>query len=226
MGMETTAGSFALAGSVVPGNAEVVQRLVDAGLIIIGKASLSEWAYYKGENIPCGWNAMGGQVHQPYIIGGVDPNDTPGGQTSPGGSSSASGTTVAAGFAPLSIGTETCGSITMPADRASLYAIKPTTLNGGIVSGKGVIPISHNFDSSGPMAKSAWDVAACLDVMVDPGKTNGIPEGGYISCLKDPSWANLRIGYVDPELFYFPEPPDGIASWPSGVKEQMVRGLA
>ncbi|KAF2094314.1 amidase family protein [Rhizodiscina lignyota] len=222
MGMDTTAGSLALSGSVVPGNAVVTQRLVDAGLIIIGKASLSEWAYYKGENIPCGWNAVSGQAHSPYIVGGVDPNDAPGGQTSPGGSSAGSATSVAAGFAPLSIGSETCGSLTMPADRAALYTIKPTTLDGGIVSGKGVIPISKNFDSTGPMTKCVWDEAVCLDAMVEPSKAIGKPEGGYVSCLKDPSWGSLRIGYVEPAPYYHHEPPVGFASFPPGTKEQMV----
>jgi amidase len=225
MGMDTTAGSLALAGSVVPGNAVVAQQLVDAGLIIIGKASLSEWAYYKGDNIPCGWNAIGGQTHSPYIIGGVDPKDALAGQTSPGGSSSGSGTSIAAGFAPLSIGSETSGSLTLPADRAALYTIKPTTLDGGIVSGKGVVPVSHNFDTTGPMTKSVWDEAVCLDIMVDEGKATGRPAGGYVSCLKDPGWSDLRVGYLEPKDYFPSEKRAGFFSWPANTKEQVVRSM-
>lgn len=218
MGMDTTCGSLALKGSLIKGNATVVQNLLNAGAIVIGKTNLSEWAYVKG-NILCGWSAVGGQTQSPYIRGGVQPDDTWAGHSNPGGSSSGSATSVAAGFAPLSIGTETCGSLVNPGNRAALYTIKPTTLNGGIVSQQGIVPVSHNFDSAGPMTKCVHDLAACLDIIVDTSKAIDRPNGGYLSCIEDAGWAELKVGYVHPEMFL---QPDHLVKWEPGTKEQTV----
>jgi amidase len=106
---------------------------------------------------------------------------------------------VAAGFAPISIGTETDGSLNMPAIRAALYTIKPTI---GIVSGAGVVPISPFADSAGPMAKCARDIGALLDVLVDETKTQK-PLSGYESCMVE-SFAGLRIGPLNPEIWKWP----------------------
>lgn len=216
--MDTTCGSFALKDSVVVGNSGVVQKLLDAGLIIIGKANLSEWAYLKGD-ILSGWSAVGGQTQSPYIVGGVEPGDSVSGHSNPGGSSSGSATSVAAGFAPLSIGSETGGSLCSPGNRAALYTIKPTTLDCGIVSQEGMVPISHNFDSAGPMTKCMYDLAACMDIIVETSKASGKPEGGYLSAIKNVSWENIKIGYVDMEKLL---PSEDIVKWEPGTKEQMV----
>jgi amidase len=99
----------------------------------------------------------------------------------------------------VSIGTETDGSLNMPAIRAALYTIKPTI---GIVSGAGIIPISPFADSAGPMAKCARDIGALLDVLVDETKTQK-PLRGYESCMTD-SFAGFRIGSLDPQIWRWP----------------------
>lgn len=176
--MDTTCGSLALVGSITPGNARIIDRLVDAGAIILGKASLSEWAYFKGEGIPCGWNAVLGQGQSPYVRGGWQPNDTPLGHSTPGGSSSGSAISVAAGFAPIAIGSETCGSLVNPSDRAALYTLKPSP---GLVSQQGIVPISHTFDTAGPMTKCVADLAVLMDIMMEP------------STVSSSSWAGPEL---------------------------------
>jgi amidase len=106
---------------------------------------------------------------------------------------------VAAGFAPISIDTETDGSLNMPATRTALYTIKPTI---GIISGADIIPISPFADSAGLMAKCAHDIGALLDVLVDKEKTQK-PLRGYESCMAE-SFAGLRIGSLDPERWKWP----------------------
>ncbi|RDW76971.1 amidase signature (AS) enzyme-5 [Coleophoma cylindrospora] len=190
----TTAGCYALVGSRVASSAPVVDRLVKAGAIILGKANLSEFAWFKGNGIPSGWSALGGQTQSPYVKGGVQPDDTFSGHSNPGGSSSGSAVSVAAGLVTVSIGTETDGSIVFPGTRAGLFCLKPTI---GIVSQDGVIPISKLSDSVGPLAKSTRDVAIMLDAMVDPSTTT-IPEKGYSSYLST-RWKGLKVGAVDVE---------------------------
>lgn len=156
--MNTTAGGFALLGSVVPGDAPVTAKLRKAGVIVIGKANLSQYANFKDpagtEN---GWSARGGQTQSAYVVGGF----AAGGD--PCGSSSGSGVGVSAGFAAAALGSETDGSIICPSNRAALYGIK---MSVGLSSRTGVIPISSTQDTTGPMAKSAYDAALILENMV------------------------------------------------------------
>jgi amidase len=98
---------------------------------------------------------------------------------------------VSAGYAPVSIGTETCGSLTCPASRAALYTIKPSI---GLVSQHGIVPISHTCDTAGPMGKTAFDIAALLDVLTDTDAP-GRPDGGYTNSL-DGSWADIKVAAV------------------------------
>ena len=121
---------------------------------------------------------------------------------------------VAAGFAPVSIGTETIGSLLMPADRAALYTIKPTL---GLISQRGIVPISNLCDSAGPMAKSSRDVGQLLDVLMDHNKTI-IPEGGYLSVMSG-LWGNIRVGVLEPEAWYHSEQ---IVKPGKSATEQMV----
>ena len=107
-------GSFALLGSVVPGDATVTARLREAGAIILGKASLSEWANFRGV-VPSGFSGRGGQATCPYYPL-VDPS----------GSSSGSGIATAIGLATASLGSETDGSIVSPSSRNNIVGIKPT----------------------------------------------------------------------------------------------------
>ncbi|KUJ21855.1 amidase family protein [Mollisia scopiformis] len=162
-----------------------------------------------------GWSAVGGQTQSAYVRGGFRDDDTGGGHSNPGGSSSGSAVAVAAGFCPISIGTETTGSLIMPADRSALYTIKPTVK---LIPQDGIIPISFEADSAGPMTKSVLDLANLLDILVDPSKTT-IPEGGYKSAVTG-SWDGIRVGWVEPETWLFPHE---IVKYEKDVTDQMLR---
>jgi amidase len=106
------------------------------------------------------------------------------------------------------------GSLVMPSDRAALYTIKPTLK---IVSQDGIIPISPEADSAGPMTKSVMDLANLLDVLVDPSKTT-VPNGGYAECVTG-SWEGIRVGVVGPEEWLFPHE---IVKFEKAAHDQMV----
>ena len=132
----------------------------------------------------------------------------------PGGSSSGPAAGVAAGYAPVSIGSETNGSLVLPANRAALYTLKPTI---GAVSTTGIIPICRFCDTAGPMTKNVRDLANIMDIIVDRTSA-AVPDGGYISAVTG-AWKGLRVGTVDPEVWKFSDE----ARKPSGdAEEQMV----
>ncbi|KAK4182338.1 amidase signature domain-containing protein [Podospora australis] len=215
-GLDTTAGSFALVGSRPRENAVIVTKLLEAGAIIIAKASLSEFCWWKGISLINGWNAIRGQAQSPYVRGGVQMDDVScAGHSNPLGSSSGSATSTAAGYAPASIGTETFGSLVLPAGRTSLFSLKPTR---GIVSTHGIVPISRFGDAPGPMAKTTAEVAVLLDVLVDASKTR-VPENGYASCVTG-SWEGLRIGALDPNVWKFP--PQFRKVLDPGMEQQLI----
>jgi len=149
-GLPTTAGSPALL-SAFPDDAFLVGRLRDAGAVILGKANLSEWANFRSTHSTSGWSTLGGQTVNPYAL-----------DRNPSGSSSGSAVAVAAGLAPLAIGTETDGSIVCPASACGIVGIKPTN---GMISRRGIVPISPVQDTAGPMAASVADAAALLSVL-------------------------------------------------------------
>ncbi|KAF8992753.1 amidase signature domain-containing protein [Cyathus striatus] len=149
-GMNTTAGSFSLLGSVVPDDAGVVKRLRRAGAIILGKANLSEFAHFRG-NLASGWSGRGGQNTAAYFPG-LDPC----------GSSSGSGVAASIGLATVMLGSETDGSITCPTSHNNLVGIKPTV---GLTSRAGVVPISSHQDTIGPLTRSMTDAAIVLSVI-------------------------------------------------------------
>jgi len=157
--MLTSAGSFALAGQPAAEDAFIVEKLRRAGAVILGKSNLSEWANYRDSHATSGWSARGGQTHNPYVL-----------DRNPCGSSSGSAVAVAAGLAVAAIGTETDGSILCPAAATGIVGLKPTL---GLVSRAGIVPISHNQDTAGPMARSVADAAALLSVIAgsDPRDT-------------------------------------------------------
>jgi amidase len=154
-GMPTTAGSWALAGST-PGDAFIAQRLKAAGAITIGKANLSEWANFRSGPSSSGWSGIGGQTNMPYVL-----------DRNPCGSSSGSGVVAAADLAVAAVGTETDGSIVCPSGANGDVGIKPTL---GLWSRAGVIPISSNQDTAGPIARNVTDAAVLLGAAtgVDP----------------------------------------------------------
>jgi len=144
----TTAGSLALKDNVTNRDAPLVKRLTDAGMVILGKTNLSEWANIRSNHSISGWSAVGGTVRNPYVL-----------DRSACGSSSGSGAAVAAYLAPAAIGTETDGSITCPAAINGLVGLKPTV---GLVSRTHIVPISHSQDTAGPMTRTVTDAALVL----------------------------------------------------------------
>lgn len=148
--LPTTAGSRALLDSR-PDDAEITRRLRDAGAIVLGKANLSEWANFRGSASSSGWSGVGGQTANPYVL-----------DRNPCGSSSGSGAGVAAALAQVAIGTETDGSIVCPAGANGVVGLKPTL---GLVSRTGIVPISAEQDTAGPMARHAVDAALVLEVL-------------------------------------------------------------
>ena len=150
--MQTAAGSLGLVGTPARRDSTVAANLRDAGAVILGKTTLSEWANFRGFSSTSGWSGRGGQCNNPYAI-----------DRNPCGSSSGSGAAASASFAAVSIGTETDGSIVCPANANGVVGIKPTV---GLVSRAGVVPISHTQDTVGPHTRTVADAAAVLGAIV------------------------------------------------------------
>ncbi|HEU4726882.1 MAG TPA: amidase family protein, partial [Kofleriaceae bacterium] len=159
--LPTTAGSVALAGSIPPADAFITRRLRDAGAVILGKATLTEFANFIALNMPSGYSSLGGYGFNPY-----DPRPAPNSDgrpvLTPGGSSSGPGIAVAANLTALAIGTETSGSILSPSSSNGVVGIKPTL---GLVSRTGILPITSQQDTAGPIARSVTDAAILLGVI-------------------------------------------------------------
>ncbi|WP_199432504.1 amidase [Qaidamihabitans albus] len=149
--MATTAGSRALTGARPLRDAHLVRRLRAAGAVVLGKANLSEWANFRSTNATSGWSAVGGQTHNPHVL-----------DRNPCGSSSGSAAAVAASLAQVAIGTETNGSIVCPAGATGVVGHKPSL---GLVSRTGVVPISAEQDTAGPIARHVVDAAITLGVL-------------------------------------------------------------
>jgi len=197
-GMPTTAGSWALAGST-PEDAFIVRRLKAAGAIIIGKANLSEWANFRSGPSSSGWSGIGGQTSMPYVL-----------DRNPCGSSSGSGVAAAADLAVAAVGTETDGSIVCPSGANGDVGLKPTL---GLWSRAGVVPISANQDTAGPIARNVTDAAVLLGAAtgVDPRDAATAAQAGHASTNYRPflnanALRGARIGVwrngplSDPEL--------------------------
>jgi amidase len=185
-GMPTTAGSWALAGSM-PSDAFIAQRLKAAGAIVIGKANLSEWANFRSAPSSSGWSGIGGQTNMPNVL-----------DRNPCGSSSGSGVSSAADLAVAAVGTETDGSIVCPSGANGDVGIKPTL---GLWSRAGVVPISANQDSAGPIARNVTDAAVLLGAAtgVDPSDAATADQAGhaftdYTQFLNAHALQGARIG--------------------------------
>ncbi len=159
--MPTTAGSVALEGSVPPDDAFITRKLRQAGAIILGKATLTEYANFLTTGMPAGYSSLGNYGFNPY-----DPRPLPGGDGRPvlstGGSSSGSGIGVNANLVTVAVGTETSGSILSPASANGVVGIKPTV---GLISRDGIIPITADQDTAGPIARTVTDAAILLGVL-------------------------------------------------------------
>src|SRR5580700_7011800 len=151
--MATTAGSLALARSLRPADAPLAGRLRAAGAIVLGKANLSEWANFRSTRSSSGWSGLGGQTRNAYAR-----------DRNPSGSSAGSAVAAAASFCAAAIGTETNGSILSPSSLNGLVGLKPTV---GLVSGKGVVPISPRQDTAGPMCRTVADAAVMAAIIAE-----------------------------------------------------------
>lgn len=156
LGMPTSAGSRVLQGNFPARDAFLIERLRGAGLILLGKTNLTEFANFVTLEMPNGYSSVGGQVLNPHG------HDSKGKGLDVGGSSSGSAAAIAAGFAPLSVGTETSGSILHPANQNGISGIKPTV---GAVSRRGIVPISGSQDTAGPLSSTVQDCALLLEVL-------------------------------------------------------------
>ncbi|KAL3522453.1 hypothetical protein ACH5RR_015287 [Cinchona calisaya] len=189
--LNTTAGSYALLGSKVPRDAGVVEKLRNAGAIIFGKASMSEWYKFRSLNgVPNGWCARAGQGVNPYVQ-----------SETPCGSSSGSAISVAANMVAVSLGTETYSSIICPADHNSVVGFKPTV---GLTSRAGVIPMAPRWDTVGTICRTVSDAVYLLNVIVGFDTRDAetieasifIPEGGYKKFLNKDGLKRKRLGIV------------------------------
>lgn len=184
----TTAGSLALMGAPAAQDAALVTRLRKAGVVVLGKTNLSEWADFRSSHASSGWTGRGGQTRNPYAL-----------DRNPCGSSSGSAAAVAAGLVPVAVGTETDGSIICPASMNGIVGIKPTL---GLVSRSGIVPISHNQDTAGPMARNVTDAAMLLSAMAgsdphDPATADADKHATDYTHFLDPNGLRgKRIGVV------------------------------
>ena len=215
--MLTTAGSLALEGAPAPRDAFVVERLRQAGVVILGKTNLSEWANFRSLKSTSGWSARGGLVRNPYVL---DRNAC--------GSSSGTGAAIAASLAAAGVGTETDGSIVCPSSANALVGIKPTV---GLVSRSGIVPISHSQDTAGPMARTVADAAALLGAMtgVDPRDpaTEGAPASApadYVAALNVNALQGARIGVARAQFFGYSPPADRLID--AAIAEMRAKGAA
>ena len=189
--MPTTAGAVVFEDNDT-GDAFITQKLKEHGALILGKANLSEWAYFFCGDCPSGYSAVGGQTLNPY---GRKIHDT-------GGSSSGSGVAMAANFAVAAVGSETSGSILSPSSSNSVVGLKPTI---GLLSRGGIIPISSTLDTPGPMTRSVIDNAILLQAMTgldedDAAAVNlKAASTDYVNGLKDVEasayLSEKRLGY-------------------------------
>jgi amidase len=202
--MMTTAGSLALAGAKPPKDAFIVERLREAGVVILGKTNLSEWANFRSTHSSSGWSGRGGQTRNPYAL-----------DRNPSGSSSGSGAAIAANLAAAAVGTETDGSIVSPSSNNSLVGIKPTL---GLLSRSGIVPIAHSQDTAGPMTRTVADAAALLGAMVGADPADAATkesarrgERDYTKALDPNGLKGARIGVVRDKLFGYSPAADQLA---------------
>jgi amidase len=237
--MPTTGGALAFDGFVPPYEATVVKRLRDAGAVIIAKTSMTElanWVAGPPTPMPGGYNAITGFGLNPY-----DPRRDPRDATFDGrpvllvgGSSSGIGTT--ANFWAANVGTETSGSLLVPANLTMLATIKPTV---GRISRFGIIPITADQDTAGPMARTIADAAILLGVLEDPEPDpkdpvkpcQPPPNRDYTRFLDPGALAGARIGI--PRAFYYEritppgstEPRGGLEAEQASVMREAIEVL-
>ncbi|KAI1420240.1 amidase signature enzyme [Xylaria sp. FL1777] len=189
LGMPTTVGSHVFSKQKATRNAPVVEQFLENGLIILGKGNMTEFLGLKSDNTPIGWSAVGGQTLSAHRNPDFDEKDQP----TCGGSSSGSATAVAAGFSPLSIGTETSGSLVYPASCCGLYGMK---LTPGSASTEGVFKLSNTFDGLGVLGRTPKDLALLTEIIFNKDRRDILGPKTLASALENPAWGELGIGIV------------------------------
>ena len=196
----TTAGSLALKDNITHRDAPVIARLRAAGVIVLGKANLSEWANIRSTHSISGWSAIGGLAHNPYVL---DRNTC--------GSSAGSGAAVAASLAAAALGTETDGSLVCPGSFNGIVSLKPTV---GLVSRTHIVPISHTQDTAGPMTRSVADAALLLSAMAGSDPDDAVTaeadahRADYAASLRGASLKGVRLGLILPPPDHSPSNTD------------------
>jgi aspartyl-tRNA(Asn)/glutamyl-tRNA(Gln) amidotransferase subunit A len=202
--IRTTAGAGFLADRVPEEDAEVVTRLKNAGAVLVGKAQLHELAY-------------GGTTQNPHFGPCRNPWNP---ERIPGGSSGGSGAAVAAGMCAAALGTDTGGSVRIPAGLNGVSGLRPTS---GAISNRGLVWLSHTFDTIGPLARSVEDVAEVYAVLAgyDPEEPTSVD-----GAVGDPL-AELELGLEGlrialPASFYFDEADEPIVTTVRGAGETLA----
>ncbi len=198
-GLATSAGAVALKDSIAPDDATVVEKLEDAGAIILAKANLSEFAM-SGSNSR---STLGGTVHNAY-----DNTRTA------AGSSGGTAVSITSNFAAAGLGTDTGSSIRRPSSFSNLYGLRPST---GLTSRDGVVPLNMDRDVTGPMCRTVEDLAILMDVIAGSDSADEwtaeadsyIPEDGYTSYLNEDGLEGKRIGYLTNSFGYYYTSEDG-----------------
>src|SRR6202048_232267 len=187
--MMTTAGSLHKMRHKPLKDSKVMQKLREAGAVILGKTNLSEWANIRSNQSTSGWSGRGGQTKNPYVR-----------DRNPCGSSSGSGAGVSANLCVIAIGTETDGSIVCPASANGVVGLKPTV---GLWSRTGIVPISHSQDTPGPLCRTVRDAAILLGALtgVDDedsatSESRGKSYADYTQFLVADGLRGARIGVV------------------------------
>ncbi|MDR3207462.1 MAG: S-layer homology domain-containing protein [Oscillospiraceae bacterium] len=207
-GMPTSAGSKVLQDSYPSNSAFTVQRLVDAGAIVIAKANLSEFANSRTTS----QSSLGGTAHNPYAVSASGLANR-----ASGGSSGGSGVSVAANFALASMGTDTGGSIRSPGHANGLFALKPTW---GVTSREGVIPLVLARDVTGPLARTATDIAYMMDAIVGTDVQDDITltadsriPDTYVDYLNADALADARIAWLPASKWTRPASGATLEAW-------------
>ena len=201
-GMETTAGSFALLGSVVPRDAFIARQLRNAGAVLLGKANMSEWAGFRGYKAISGWSGRAGVGPTPYALNRMAC-----------GSSSGSAAATAASLTATAIGTETDGSIVCPSGSNSCVGLKPTL---GLTSRSGVIPIAHSQDVVGPISRTVEDAAITLGGIVGVDRRDAATQASegrprdYRRFLDRKALRGARLGVWRENIFGFSPETDAV----------------
>ncbi|MBF2660318.1 amidase [Listeria innocua] len=171
--LPTSAGTVALKDWVMEKDAAIVDKLKTNGALILGKTNMSEWAAAMDDGVPNGYSGKKGRSKNPYSS-----------ELDPLGSSSGSATAATCDFAAIAIGTETNGSIILPAGAQSVVGFKPSQ---GLVSNEGIIPLSSRFDTPGPLTRTVTDAYLTTNVLMD--------EASQTMLSKD-ALKNKRIGLL------------------------------